>query len=530
MKRFFRLLVASFALVSVAVAAEPTTFQNPILPGYHPDPSICRVGEDYYLVNSTFEWFPGVPIYHSRDLVNWKQIGNILERPSQLMMPAEMNHNMGIWAPTIRYHEGKFYMVTTAMGCGKNFFVTADRPEGPWSDPIWVKEAFGIDPTLFWDDNGECWYLGSGGARKPRWDTENDVFLAKIDLETGKFISEIYTLTHGHAINAIHAEGPHLYKIDGKYLLLVAEGGTGPNHSVTVFQSDEITGPYEPSHINPVFTHRHLGMEYPVHSVGHADLVETQSGEWWSVMLAKRSKDGCLLARETYMSPVTIEKGIPIYNKGVGRLKVEERRPNLPWTPVEGDYGRDEFDGDKLGFQYCCVRTPLDQWWSIAKGALTLYLKSESFSDFGTPAYWGRRVEAYEFDASTRVKFTKAAANEEAGVVLYRTRTNYLSLTKMGDDIVVKYAYKSESAKEMARVKCSAKEVVLRLEAKASKVQCYFGTDEDNLQKIGEPLNLDVVSDKMAGGFNGPFVGVGASANGKASKKSAQFEYFEYNQ
>lgn len=529
MRRFAAAILASLAITMV-VASEPTTYKNPIIPGFHPDPSICRVGDDYYLVNSSFEWFPGVPIFHSRDLVNWKQIGNVLDRPSQLMMGDSLEHNRGIYAPTIRHHDGRFYMITTCVQAGGNFFVTADKPEGPWSDPIWIKQANGIDPSLYWDESGDCWYSGAGRLNEKRWENENAIYIAKMDTETGKFLTAKKQVSSGHANNAMYTEGPHIYKIDGKYLLLVAEGGTAEMHAISVHQSDTIDGTYTSAMINPVMTHRHLGKSHPINTIGHADLVETQSGEWWSVMLGKRTKDGHLLARETFLTPVTMERGIPIYNPGVGQVLEEDRRPNLPWSPVPSPYGRDEFDGDALGFEYACVRTPVEKWWSVGGGKLTMELKKESFSDYGNPSFWGRRIESHEFDVTTSLTLNKAKSNEEAGLLLYRTRLSYISLTKCGDKVLVRFVQKGKENREVATVAYKKSDVTLRLVAKGGKVQCYYGEDEKSLQPIGEPLALRVVGDEVNGGFNGPFVGVATSANGNESKNKAYFEWFEYNQ
>ena len=310
------------AFLNISLLAQPENFRNPVIPGFHPDPSVCRVGEDYYLVTSSFEWYPGIPVFHSRDLVNWKQLGHVLDRPSQLNM-VDTKPSMGIWAPTIRYHEGKYWVVVTCKeckndcDCGFNFFVTADDPAGPWSDPVYVRGAPGIDPTIFWDDGGKAYYVGSthqlwGGRR---WHAEDKIYIQEMDTETGETLSDPVYLTSGHATNARYAEAPHIYKIGEKYLLLVAEGGTWNMHAVTAFEADSVTGPYSPLHSNPVLTHRHLGNRAPITTIGHADLVQTQNGEWWSVMLGVRPIDGnYYLGRETFLTPVEFQGHIPVFN------------------------------------------------------------------------------------------------------------------------------------------------------------------------------------------------------------------------
>ena len=284
-------IIGLILCMNVFGQTEPTTFNNPILPGYHPDPSITRVGDDYYLVNSTFIWFPGLPIYHSKDLVNWKLIGHALDRPDMVDLTG-LADLLGIYAPTIRYHDGLFYIITTCTYCEGNFYITAKDPSGPWSDPIWLKDAPGIDPSLFWDDDGKCYYTGSGPVVKEDWPTQRDIYIQELDLAQKKLVGEPKHLTFGHANNASFTEGPHIYKRNGKYMLMVAEGGTGDAHAMTIHHSDSIYGPYVADYINPVISHRHLGKDYPIQATGHADLVETQNGEWWSVMLGKRPIDG----------------------------------------------------------------------------------------------------------------------------------------------------------------------------------------------------------------------------------------------
>ena len=208
-----------FSLLFTTTAFSQTNFQNPILPGYHPDPSICRVGEDYYLVNSTFEWFPGMPIHHSKDLVNWELIGYGIHRPEQLALQKGLGDFMGVFAVTIRYHDGIFYLINTCVQCekGGNFYITATNPAGPWSDPVWL-DAPGIDPSLMWDDDGKCYYVGHGNLKgKQDWPQQQGAWLQELDTDQGKLVGPRKQLTYGHANNAVWTEGPHLYKINGKY-------------------------------------------------------------------------------------------------------------------------------------------------------------------------------------------------------------------------------------------------------------------------------------------------------------------------
>ncbi|MEM9987108.1 MAG: glycoside hydrolase family 43 protein, partial [Bacteroidota bacterium] len=302
------LLLLALVMASLTFAQpSPATFSNPILPGFNADPSICRVGDTYYMTHSTFEYFPALPILKSKDLVNWEKIGHAIHRPDQVNLPDGLDNSNGMFAPSIRYHDGTFYVICTCVGCGGNFIVTATDPAGPWSDPRWIKGAVGIDPTLFWEDDGRCYYLGAGHVTggKKEWPGQNGVYMQEIDLTQGKLLGEPIQLTHGHAANARWTEGPRLFKIDGEYLLMAAEGGTSEYHAVTVFNSKNLLGPYIPNHANPVMTHRHLGYTHPFIQTGHSDLVQTQEGDWWSVLHAKRPIEGySLLCRETFLAKV----------------------------------------------------------------------------------------------------------------------------------------------------------------------------------------------------------------------------------
>lgn len=260
------------------------TANNPILSGFYPDPSICRAGDDYYIVNSSFVYAPGVPIFHSRDLAHWEQIGNILNRKEQL--PVEGSEiSRGIFAPTIRYHEGLFYMITTNVSYGGNFIVTAKKPEGPWSDPYYLgEEAAGIDPSLFFDEDGKCYYCGTRpNPEGVRYNGDWEIWVQELDLNTMKLTGESMTIWKGAVKDCIWPEGPHIYKIGEYYYLMHAEGGTGPEHSISVARSRKLFQWFEGCPRNPIFTHRNLGMDYPVIYAGHGDLVDDGHGNWYTI-------------------------------------------------------------------------------------------------------------------------------------------------------------------------------------------------------------------------------------------------------
>ncbi|MFC2099067.1 glycoside hydrolase family 43 protein, partial [Bacteroidota bacterium] len=433
----------------------PLEFTNPVLPGFYPDPSICSVGDTYYMVNSSFEWYPGLPIHRSKDLVNWEKIGHGLHRTDQIVYKDGLDNSNGIFAPSIRYYEGVFYIITTMVGQEGNFIISAKDPAGPWSDPVWIKNAPGIDPSLFWNDDGRCYYTGAGviDGTRGEWPGKGGIWMQEIDPEKGVLLGEKKQLTYGHASNARWAEGPHLYKIDDEYLLLIGEGGTGEYHAVTVFNSKSLWGPYIPNHANPVMTHRHLGKTHPIGQTGHADLVQTQNGEWWIVMLAKRQVGGYVtLARETFLAEVEIteqENGVtPIINPGIGLLQFEQERPDLPWTPVPEIKVRDDFDGDVLGLEWNFLRTPRYDWYAQKEGRLEIQLRPEMVTELVNPSFIAQRTRHFGYSASTELEFKTRKENEKVGMVVYRRHGNNYQLLKGKDEIVLLKTFQEGNAGE----------------------------------------------------------------------------------
>lgn len=529
-----KLLALTLCLTSIVLAQAPEKFTNPIIPGYHPDPSVCRVGDDYYLVNSSFEWFPGIPIYHSKDLVNWKLIGYGITRPNQVELPVGLKDSRGIYAVSIRYHDGLFYLITTCVQCDGNFYITAKDPAGEWSDPVWLNSR-GIDPSLFWDDDGKCYYTGHANISGINdWPDKNGVWMQELDTKQGKLVGKQQQLTHGHATNARWTEGPHLYKVDSTYMLLVAEGGTGFYHSVTMFHSKNIWGPYIPYHSNPMITHRNLGRDFPVHSVGHADLFETQKGDWWAVMLGKRTvNDRTLLARETFLTPVKmdVQEGIPtpVFNPGIGHLSAEQKRPDLPWTPIKKAPAKDEFNADKLALDWNFLRTPYTQWYTLANGTLAIQTRPEVLDSMVNPSFIGRRIMAYQWEAATKLNFKSKKTNEQAGISIYRNSTNHYELFKQNKEIVLIKTMRGKR-EEIARMPHNNIDVILKVKANNRDLQFSFGPSEADQTNIGAIQDLEVVSDEVAAGFSGPYVAMYTTSNGLKSKALATYDWFKYEE
>jgi len=514
-------------------------YQNPIIPGFYPDPSVCRVGEDYYLVTSTFEFFPGLPIFHSKDLVNWNQIGHVLDRPSQLPLDG-IRPSGGLYAPTIRYHIGKFFVINTLVdGLDKkgNFIVTASNPAGPWSEPYWLEDAPGIDPSLFFDDDGRAWYCGN---RIPltgeEYNGHKEIWLQELDLEKMQLTGPKYALWDGAAKGALHAEAPHIYKINGYYYLMIAEGGTGHTHAVTMVRSKNITGPYEVNHRNPILTHRHLGLDYPIVGTGHADIVETQNGEWWLFCLAMRPYGGYFynLGRETFLAPLVWESDWPIVAPHVGKVLFDGTAPELPEHLWPDEPVRDDFDKDALGLKWNFIRTPRKDFWSLSErpSFLQLALRPETLMEPVNPSFVGRRQQHINFEASTVLEFTPQTSNECAGIVLLQNHNFHMrcvvTLVEAGQPVVKLIRREAGTDTLMAEKPVSAGQVYFKVEAIGQDYHFYVAEDSAAWQSLGDPLDGRVLSTPVAGGFTGAYLGMYASSNGKSSENTAAFDWFEY--
>lgn len=520
------------------------TFRNPVLPGFYPDPSAIRVGDDYYLVTSSFEYFPGVPIFHSKDLVNWRQLGHVLDRPSQLDLDGAMP-SKGIWAPTIRYHDGVFYMITTFVAndleC-RNFYVTATDPASSWSDPVWLDDAPGIDPSLLFDDDGKVYYTGN---RRPpegqQYAKEMDIWLQELDVASGRLVGPKISLWRG-ALKVAHAqEGPHLYKIGGMYYLTIAEGGTGHTHAITIARSDSPTGPFEGYKGNPILTHRHLGRGYPIVNVGHGELIETQNGDWWMVCLASRPYGGYYrnLGRETFLVPVAWEDGWPVVNPGKGVVEPVGEAPDLPETPWPAAAARDDFDAPALAPCWNFIRTPRSDYWSLEAqpGSLRLALKAASIARDDNPAFVGRRQQHMSFKAATAMRFAPKAEGDEAGLVLLQNADNQFRFTYgsfdggeagAGTELRLTQRRRGEE-RVLASVAFAGDALELRAAAEGQRYAFSWREPGDAAWRtlFGE-ADGTLLSTDIAGGFTGAYIGMYAAGRQADIDNYAYFDWFDY--
>ncbi len=515
------------------------TFRNPILPGFYPDPSICRVGEDYYLVTSTFEYFPGLPIFHSRDLVHWRQIGHVIDRPSQLDLD-EIRPSGGLYAPTIRYHEGTFYVINTLVD-GKtksgNFIVTATDPAGPWSDPYWLDNAPGIDPSLLFDDDGRVWYCGTELMEEGFYEGHTQVYVHELDPDSMQLTGERSVIWDGALKGAVWTEAPHIYKMNGRYYLLTAEAGTAHHHAISIARSDNITGPYAGNRGNPILTHRHLGLDYPIVGTGHGDLIETQNGEWWMVLLAMRPYGGYYynLGRETFLVPVRWEEdGWPIISPGTGRVETSYPIPDLPEQPWPAPPLRDDFDEPELCHSWNFLRTPRKKFWSLTErpGHLRLKCRPEKFSQQANPSFVGRRQQHINFTVKTAVDFTPQTAQECAGLILTQNNDFHYCfiVTQNGSQSIIHLIERAQGKEKLLVEKpFTAGKFYLKVEARGQNYSFYAtATLGGEWELIAKNVDGRILSTPVAGGFVGAYIGMYTSSNGQPSSNHADFDWFEY--
>ncbi|HEX2628408.1 MAG TPA: glycoside hydrolase family 43 protein [Chitinophagaceae bacterium] len=548
-KILFSLLIITVNLH--AIAQEKLTYTNPILSGFYPDPSICRVGDDYYLVNSSFAYFPGLPLFHSKDLVNWKQIGHAMDRREQLDHTGA-GVSRGLFAPAISYHKGTFYIVCTLIDKLGNFVISAKDPRGPWSNPVALPQVNGIDPSLFFDDNGRAYVLFNSipPDNKPLHDGHRTIRMFEFDAVNLKIIGSEKLLVNGGtdmAKKPVWIEGPHIYKKDGWYYLLCAEGGTGFNHSEVVFRSKNVDGPYVSYEKNPVLTQRHLdpSRKDPVTTTGHADLVETKDGKWWAVFLGCRPYEGDYYntGRETFMLPVTWKDGWPIILEGDASVRYRDTVPIPSITRAVTNafsgnvHYNDNFKAAKLNPRWIFLRTPHTKWYDLKKG-LTMQLRPETITGKSNPSFIGHRQQNIVCKATTMIDFSPASENEKAGLTIFynENRFYYVCVSRCeGEPTNCVQLYRSTGDSTKMELLASSplpagvkKDILLRITATNEAYFFYYGY-KNFYQQIGTAQNVKYLSTKEAGGFVGCIFGLYATSLGKQSSTAVRFSWFAYD-
>ncbi|MBR0552520.1 glycoside hydrolase family 43 protein [Stakelama marina] len=519
--------------IDSAVEPGPGQYRNPVLAGFHPDPSVLRVGDDYYLVNSTFAYFPGLPIYHSRDLVSWHQIGNAIDRPDQFDF-GKLRLSRGIFAPDLSYHDGTYYLAGTCVDCGGNFVMTARDPAGPWSDPVWNKIE-GIDPSLFFDADGSAWILNNGTPPEPpRYEGHRAIWIQRIDLTTLQPFGPRTVLIDGGvhpAEKPIWAEGPHIYAHDGWYYLSTAEGGTAENHSQTIWRSKSVDGPYTPGPINPILTQRDLpaDRDHPITSAGHADFVTTPSGKWWATFLATRPYKGDFynIGRETFLLPVTWHDGWPLILPPKTPIPYVHKRPDLPREadrarPQTGAFSyRDDFGGERLSPAWLMIRNPHSRWYAQADGALRLTARPAPLGGNTQPSYLGRRLQHHHGTITVRMHFAPKQAGDRAGIAILQSQDYFytLSLAEKDGGMAVELRKRAGAddpaggtvvASEPVRIKAGAP-IDLSIRPDGARIGFAYAVKPGTWHRLPDQ-DATILSTKTAGGFIGATVGPFATA------------------
>ena len=560
MKDVFKILfsVGLLASSSLHLIAQIPMFSNPIIRGGHPDPSICRVGEDYYIVNSSFEYFPGLPIHHSKDLANWTLIGHGLHRKEQCngrMNLVNVQSNGGIHAPTIRYHNGKFYIITTNVYQPKkdepaqmiNFIITASDAKGPWSKPIIVEGAPGIDPDIFFDDDGKIYYTGTHSPEKPNFSGEGEIWMQELDANTFQLIGKRHFLWRG-ACQGTWAEGPHIYKKDGWYYLLIAEGGTGFNHAVMIAASKNITGPYDANDRNPILSSRHLSYDYWINSTGHADMVELPNGEWRMVCLGIRNEENRAsnMGRETLILPVKWEKepywwkeikyNWPVCNPLTG--KIEKQYPyflpinDATYEPIKNEY---EFQENTLPLNWIHRRVNLENSFSLntKPGYLSMYCLPNTIKERSPYNFIGIKQKETHLETSTTMQFNPTINGEEAGLCLIQKDDNYLLFDVRHEDnenvlrLVINAKKKNAILKkDLVMGEKYNNYIELKVILKENKYHFYYRYQSNDLWELFDTANSNLL---LSEGYTGTHIGLYATSNGKKSTNFASFDVFKLN-
>jgi alpha-N-arabinofuranosidase len=547
MKRIFAFLLLSFMLFT-ARAQKEAYYNNPILAGFYPDPSICQAGDDYYIVNSSFAYYPGLPIFHSKDLVSWRQIGHALDRPEQLPLIGA-GVSRGLFAPAISYYKGTFYIVCTLIDRGGNFVITATNPAGPWSNPVYLKEVAGIDPSLFFDESTDKAYIvynSEPPGNKTLWNGHRTIRQYEFDYRNKKVVGEEKLLVNGGVDTAKHPvwiEAPHIYHINNWYYLMCAEGGTGYNHSEVIFRGKSPEGPFIPWEGNPILTQRHLdrNRRNPVTTAGHADLVQAPNGSWYAVFLACRPYEGdhYNIGRETFLNPVTwTPDGWPVITKGTEEVQFRYPVPNAskkPVNPFTGNFSfRDDFVNKQLNIRYTFLRTLTDKWYSTTdkKGFLSLRLRPQTLSGNENPSFVGFRQSHHQALASARLNFVPAAENEKAGLVVFQNEEHFYYLCKSianGKPVVQLYQSSKDTMKLLASKTLSSvkQDVYLRIEPKNAVYATSYSNDGKSWIQLQE-VDGKFLSTANAGGFVGTVIGLYATSMGKESRTKAHYDWFFY--
>lgn len=494
-------------------------FENPIIRGFNPDPSICRVGEDFYLATSSFEYFPGIPVYHSRNLVDWELIGHGISRPSQLTLSTAIPNALGLYAPTLRYHEGRFYLLCTNVSTDDfatgNFLLWTDDIHGEWSDPIWL-DTPGIDPSLFIDDDGKVYYNG----------THEAIYIRELDLATGELGPRV-DIWNG--AGGRDPEGPHIYKQDGYYYLLISEGGTTYEHMITMARSRQLEGPYEVYEHNPVLTNRSLATD--IRAVGHADLVQDQDDNWWAVCLGIRVlpifPPRHVLGREVSLVPVTWEANKwPVFGEN-GSLATIIDAP-LPAVREEKAARIDNFKA--LEWTYLFAKNDHLVRPTSDGSQLQLLGNASNLTSQSEMAWYGRRQEEFVFEARATFDIPELQLDQEFGLTIFLNARHHYEIavkrTEAGNVVRVNKQIGPLSGVQ-AETLYTSQTITLQISGDTQNYYFAYGETPADLTELGSG-EVSYLSTEVGGAFTGNFVALYASGNGQTCEYPVTVTEFNY--
>lgn len=531
---------------------------NPVISGFYPDPSICRVGDDFYIACSSFELYPGIPIFHSRNLADWEQVGYAMTEENQFHVEKN-GMTGGVMAPTIRYHDGLFYIINANFSDKGNYIITAENPAGPWSDPHWLTDVPGIDASIFFDDDGSCYVLGTGEV----WDNgagkkERGIWLAEYDIKNFRMAGEPVTIFNSALRVGASPESPHLYHVGEYYHLVIAEGGTEHYHAVMTARSRELFGFYEGNPANPVMTHRHMGHRCPITNVGHADLVELPDGSWYAVLLASRliGESGKNLGRETFLCPVEWEREWPLFSPATGKIEWEYPAP----FGLDGDFTVketecDDFLGDVLGLDWSFYGRPYGKFYEIGASKLSLQCIRQSMTDEIKPvgfvpamnrdayaAFVGKRQRSIHTTASCQMQFMPHDT-ESAGMAVMQSMNHQYHLERAvenGRQVVQLVLYRAvydrppylpgftcDTKREiLAQRDWNREDIILQVQMAEETFTVSAGGSEDELLEL-YVADGNLINTEQVGCMVGTMVGMFASGHGAESSNRAFFDWFK---
>ncbi|MGG7144287.1 glycoside hydrolase family 43 protein [Clostridium nigeriense] len=474
-------------------------YNNPIIKGFYPDPSVCKVEDTYYLVCSSFQYFPGVPIFESKDLINWKQIGHCLTRKSQINLK-NINSSGGVFAPTIRYNNGQFYMTTTNNTTNENFYVWTDDIYSEWSDPIYVDQG-GIDPSLYFEDE-KTYFISNG---KDDYGI-NGIVQCEIDIRTGKKLTSSRTIWTGSGGRFL--EGPHMYKINGRYYLIVAEGGTEFGHMVTCARGDSPYGKFEGNKDNPVLTNRNLG-GYEIQGVGHGDLIQDDDGKWWLIHLGFRQSGQWEayhhLGREVFLTPINFRENGWFIAGHNGTTTKYFSINNITRDIIQNEKKTYTFENTDWDKDWCYLRIPNSENYKFTRNKLRLRGTDITLDKKDSPTFIGLRQKDFNANISCDISIFEG----EAGITLYMDENHHydLAIRKKENGYEVIKRLNIGDIKSIEKTICLENNNISLVINASNKYYSFYIRSEDEEVYLGK-AQTKYLSSEVAGGFTGVIIGL----------------------